>query len=648
MSENTKTEAIKAMTKEELLDSSSVWDIFIAADPLEAAAIENQLLEMARKHHVVGAVKNLIKGARAKQAEETKKAEAAKNEQTALALQGTTSIIEMRDDWTNNEYGVYKVLSNGSFVIACTNPIEIRDRWEDLETQKVKVGLEFQRDGRTKYITVPRQTIADYHKILDLSNYGVGVTSETAKNLVQYFSIAECQMDPETIRSSLSRFGWIEHFEPTPDGPGPIKQRGFVPYSDNVRFITDGALSDLKEAVKGKFEEDPAHDWIKMYKDLRRRTKQHWEPQLCVSAALASVLIGPLNELPFLLNLWLPSGAGKTIDLKLAASVWGNPNKYVSDSDSTINALVAKAAILYDLPLMVDDFAKAARDSKQLSNLIYALSAGREKDRLNADSQLKGGKRWHGCTLATNEFPLADDVFKGGAINRILDMEGTQGDIFENPGEVLETINDTYGIFGESFIEHLKINTRSFDEIRQSMNLFFEQLKSEAEAAGRPLEDKQTRPLALILAVDKYVTDHLINDGVYLNGRELAKQLKSKEQVSDGARAYQAILDFIDSNRIKFIDLGSEGGASTSLNNGAFGYIENENTVHFIPEMFKKFMADSGRNVKSFCKWASEKGLLITRDGNMNSKCINKKTRRVYTIKLEYPTSLEELPGNIT
>ena len=48
MSENTKTEAIKAMTKEELLNSSSAWEIFNAADPLEAAAIENQLLETAR------------------------------------------------------------------------------------------------------------------------------------------------------------------------------------------------------------------------------------------------------------------------------------------------------------------------------------------------------------------------------------------------------------------------------------------------------------------------------------------------------------------------------------------------------------------------------------------------------------------------
>lgn len=628
---------IATLSKDKLLDPMTVFEIFENENPLMAAHIENQMIDRAREFKAVGAMKNLIKGARARIAEELKNQATEEKKSTELATQGETSLINVNDVWTNNEHGVYKQLPTGQYAIACFHPIRIKEILEDLENQKCKVVLEYQKDNRTREITVSRQTIADYHKILDLSNYGVGVTSETAKNLVQYFSLAELEMGPDTIKKSLSRFGWWEHEVVTEDHKERVFD--FVPYCQEIQFAADEALSNLKKAFTWKaLEDNPELDWMEMYKSLRKRTKEHPEPQLFVSAALASVLIGPLNETPFLLNLWSETGAGKTITLKVAASVWGNPNQYISDSDSTVNALVAKAAILYDLPLIADDFAKATRDNKQLSNLVYALSAGKEKDRLNSESQLKGGKRWHSCTLSTNEFPLADDSLKGGAINRVLDIQGAPGAIFEDPGKVIRTCDNSYGSLGATFILHLQSNKDSFKEIRTNQDKIFKQLKSQAAADGRTLEDKQTLPLSLILAVDEYIEKYLIRDGVRLKGKDLIKHLKSREQVSDGERAYSEIIDFVDSNRIKFVDLGSEGGAANSRNLDVYGYMEpGGKIVHFLPTMFNKLMAESGRNVKAFCRWASDKGVLIARadSGNQNSKCINGKTKRVYSLNLE-------------
>lgn len=626
---------IKSMTREQLLTRDTVLTM-LTEEPIRRCELENALIDKAREYKAVTQIKNLIKAANS----ELK--EAMKRGNTELANKSETALDTVNNPWISNEKGVYQVV-NGKLEIACLCPISIKEILADIENDTWRVKLAFAKHdpgnpGKMipREIIVPRQTIADYHKILDLANYGVGVTSQTAKNLVQFLSLCEVNMEnPIPIRRSLSRFGWAE---------GKDGSREFVPYCQDIYFSGEEALSGLKKAISVVDDGEAWEDWINLYKDIRKNTKTHPEPQLFVSAALASVLINPLKETPFLLNLWSESGSGKTITLQLAASVWGAPGEYISDSDSTVNALVTKASILFDLPLIADDFAKAARDQKQLSNLVYALSSGKEKDRLNSESKLKDGKRWHGCTITSNESPLSDDSQKGGALNRILDIQGAPGNIYENPARVIDVCNRSHGFLGERFISAIQNTEGFFDNMRKQQNSIFEELKAKAAAEGRQLEDKQLLPLSLILAVDEYITKYIMRDGVKLNGYELTKHLKSQEQTSDGQRAYQEIIDFISANKSRFINTTSLNDTPTH-NLEIYGFLENNNGtnyVHFIPAMFKKMMAEHNRNVKAFCRWADNKGVLVSRDGNQHIKTILNKTRRVYTIILEDVKEPEE------
>lgn len=624
-------EAIKVMDKDTLLNPETIYEIQSLSEskPMEYIDKYFAILERAKVFRVKAQVEAKFKAAE-KEIKNTLKemTEAADNKaNTELANQGETALSLINDNsWISSEDGVYQY-KNGRLEVACYCPIRIKEILADMENDKWKVRLEFTKDGKTKEVIVPRQTIADYHKIIDLANYGVSVTSQTAKNLVQYLSLCELnRAEPIPTRNSLSRFGWV-------DG------NKFVPYCDEIYFAGDEAISSLKKAISVVDGAEAWDEWMGMYKQLRKRTKEHPEPQLFVSAALSSVLINPLKEIPFLLNLWSESGAGKTLTLQLAASVWGAPSQYISDSDSTVNALVVKASILYDLPLIADDFAKATRDQKQLSNLVYALSSGKEKDRLNSDSQLKGGKRWHGCTLSTNEFPLADDSLKGGALNRVLDIQGSPGAIYEDPALIVNTCNGSYGFLGECFIRAIQNSDDFFEKIRKRQTEIFNKLKTKAAAEGRALEDKQTLPLSLILAVDEFVTDNIIRDGVKLNGYELIGHLKSREEVSEGQRAYREIIDFYNTNKQCFRPLSRTDGTSTDESKQPlkeYGYTEikseDKTYIHFIPSVLSKFMNENNRNLKAFCRWANNEGVLVSRDGNQNSKTINGKTRRVYTI----------------
>lgn len=612
MSENVQIESIKAISdKEQLLNTDTLRTLLNQDSLTKRTEIENALIEKARTLKVVGSLRSLIKA--------IKKELGASQMSNAEVIDKGFALIDNSNPWECNEQGIFR-FRNGRIEIACLGQVKIKELLKDCENNTWYVVLEITRDDQTQEVTVSRQTITDIKKITSLAQYGLGVTSRTANNLLDYFTFLEFNRDnPIEQRASTSHFGWH----------GTV----FVPCDKEIVFAGHPTLEKIKKAIN---EHGDIEAWIDMYKEIRQKTNEYYEPQLFVSAALASVLIGPLKMYPFILNKWDTTGTGKTVALRLAASVWGDPQEYISDSDSTKNAMIARASILYDLPICIDDFAKAIRDESQLSELIYSLSAGREKDRLDSESNLRNRREWHGCSLTTNEYPLVTDEMRGGAMNRVIDIQGTSGNIFEDPGKVYRVCSQNYGFFGPLFIDCLN----AYEDILQKFEIGISNtLKSLEEAAAKQhmtIEGKQLLPLALILVTDAFIADKIFKDNIRLNPGKLLEQLRSREDVSDGQRAYNDILDFISANKGRFVKMGVHPLEPLSFID-VYGYLDNdEKYVHFIPAQFQKLMNDRGRNIKAFCRWAKDHNALVGYKGNQNQKCIYGRTQKVYTIALDY------------
>lgn len=480
--------------------------------------------------------------------------------------------------------------------LACYHPILIVQRLVNAETGKEKVKLAFLKGSKWKEIIVDKGMIASSNKIVALADYGVSVTSETAKALVRFLSDLEnFNIHDIDTKVSTSKFGWING--------------EFMPYGAEVEFDSESKFKDIFEAVQPNGSYDK---WLNLMLDIRRSGR--YEPQLYMAGSFASVLLKPLNVLPFILNLWGETGKGKTVALMVATSIWANPgeNKYITDPSSTPVSLEIRNNILNNLPMVIDDLSKT-RDKygEGFTDIIYMLCGGKGKDRSNQDLGLNKTTTWQNVTLTNIERPLSADTMRGGAINRILDFEMDDGSIFANGNKVVEIINSNYGFAGEKFIDAVK--DLGFEEIRRLQEEFLAQINARAEFLGVQKEEKQTIPLSVILTADKVATDYIFKDGHYIDLNRCVDALKNKGDVSENRRAYDFIMSEVAVNMNKFTpdEFGEYRGE-------CWGIIEDGYAI-VLTNAFNRICERGNFSNKAFLTWAAKNNLIL-QSGGKNTK----------------------------
>jgi hypothetical protein len=602
-------EQIEVMDKSQLLDKNTLIDIFEEESEANKQLLLIAMVDRAKELKCAQAVKSFIK-AFADDVKAASKSNRQMNNQTDFGyINGELNC----GNWIANENGI-SILTMFGEKLACYHPILPIERLFNIETKTEKITLAYKRDEEWREITVDKGIIASSTKIVKLADYGIAVTSETAKSLVQYLCDIE-NMNPIKVKNSTSKFGW--------------HGKDFIPYDKGVVFDDESRFKDLAGSLteRGSYE-----IWLDLVRNIRKNTK-HYEPQVYLAASFASVLVSKLNMLPFIVNLWGSTGKGKTVALMLAASVWADPseNKYITDSYATQNAFEIRLDILNHLPLLMDDLSKV-RDklNDNFTDLIYLLCSGKGKDRSNVDLGLNKVKTWSNTILSNMERPLATDTMKGGAINRILDFEMQEGYIFENGNAVVEILKDNYGFAGVKFIDLIKdLPAEAINNIRKD---FEQKIKEEAKRQQSEKEEKQILPMSLLLTADKLATDYIFEDGIYLDLPTMVAQLKDVDQVSEGLRGYREIMDYYEVYAGKF-------SSKNEFKPESWGY-EEDGYLNVVPMIMKNIAQSGNFSVKAFCSWAKAKDLLKANNDNQNIIKLNGKTKRFYTIKLNYEDEL--------
>lgn len=255
-------------------------------------------------------------------------------------------------------------------VVVCYHPILPIGRLRNLETGEEQIRLAYKRNHAWREVTVPKEVICSASKIVGLSKLGISVTSENAKLLVKYLSDVENLNDNEIpLQQSSSKLGWIGE--------------GFLPYDTDILFDGDMQFRYMYEAIS---EHGSWQEWLEHVRTLRKSGRL--EIKFFLAASFASVLVGMLGALPFIVDLWGETEGGKSVDMMLAASVWGNPadSQYIGDFKTTDVQLEVRSDVLNHLPLMLDDSSKtSARIRDNFEGVVYDLCSGKGKSRSNRE-----------------------------------------------------------------------------------------------------------------------------------------------------------------------------------------------------------------------------------------------------------------------
>lgn len=609
------------LTAKELYSEDVICRIMDEPDPILRKQLEYNLLDRASEfgEKIEKRVKDMLKIAEKDMLQRAKERKKSDSEYERYTDFGGKYPDMKCGNWKADKWGVYNPDAIPADRMACPHPILPAEIITNVEDGTQKVRLAFCRSGRWVEQIVPKTIIANKSKIPELAGIGVAVTSESARNLVRYLAEVE-QLNLESIPEvrATAKMGWCED--------------GFMPYTSSLSFDKDGRFDSLYSTISSAGSRQKWMDFV-----LSIRASGRIEPRLVMAASLASVLVKPCGLLPFWVDIWGKTGGGKSVCGMLAASVWADPEigKYISKFDSTVAAFEANAGFLNNLPFVIDDTAEIRRRMKDdFSQLIYQLSSGEGKSRSNTKLGLAQKTTWANTIICSGESPIITEQLQGGAINRVLEYEVDEGDIFPDGQAAAGLLRNNYGFMGKEFIELIEVI--GLDKISEMQKNCFKAIKN------NNYEDKQLLSLSLVLTADKIATEYFFRDNKALSFSELEKILTDKDAMSENERCYEYIINECAVNDNKF-----STNAYAEYVNEIWGKYFSEgpekiSCVAIVANVFKRMCNNGGFSSKAFTAWALKKGIMLGDSSGKSTKVVKffgQKNIRCYVLKM--PNELE-------
>ncbi|WP_052447235.1 DUF927 domain-containing protein [Clostridium polynesiense] len=559
---------IDTLDKESILEEEIFQYIFSIGEALERTKAIVKLQEKAKDLKVGRSFSNLLKAYQTDYVQNMKQKGSNSIQFTNPPLQGLKC-----GKWKADDGGVSKIeMTNfeAKTVSACSHPILPVERLINIDTETEKVKIAFYKDNRWQKVTVERSMVANKSNIIQLSDRGIEVNSDNAKDLVSYLAeVITLNAKEIPVSRSTDRLGWING--------------EFAPYTSNLKYDGDIAYKDVYESVKpnGDYE-----TWKKELIKLRENKVMH----LLIAASFASPLLNLIGSLPFVVHLWGGTGAGKTVALMVAMSVWGNPGtgKLVRTLNSTKVALARYTSFLHDIPMAGDELQIIKSAWENFDSLIMYLTEGIDRGRGKAYGGLEIQSTWQNVFLFTGEEPITKSNSGGGVKNRVIEIEATEK-LVEDGNITASFVKDNYGHAGREFIECLPNKKVLQERYRQ----IFTQLLKEVDTT-----DKQAMAMAAILLADEISTDLIFKDKK-LTIDDIRPYMHSSKEVDVSTRAYDLIIDWINSNAKKFNEdspseiWGKFQDNYCCINKMVLNKMLHDNGIDF--EAIKKKLADDGK-----------------------------------------------------
>ncbi len=478
--------------------------------------------------------------------------------------------------------GITAMDGRGQEVVVCTHPILPVRRLLGFDGE-VKLELAWKREGggwRSRVF--PKSQLSSATGIVSLAAFDIAVTSENARAMVKYIADLDAQNYAAIpTERSTDRLGWV-----TVDA-----RKSFVPYAEGIRFDGEESFGRAFAAVKPFGDPDA---WLGLARSVRGG--ESVPARIILAASFASALVEPCRALPFFVHLWGGSGAGKTVALQLAASVWADPENgnFLTTYNATSTSMELTAGFLHSLPLCVDELQIDAR--RDLDETVYRLAEGVGKGRGSKSGGVQRTATWRLCVLSTGEMPMTTQASRGGVLNRCIEIDCKDAPLFRSAPAVANTVARTYGHGGKLFVE--AVRDMGEDTVAALYNGYVGELNRTA-ATG-----KQIMAAAVLLTADRIAEACIFEDNRALTVEDVMPYLITEEEADVNRRALHWVADWIASNPMRFRhnDFGEWTGE-------CWGLIERE-YVYIIGSVLNAKMNEAGWSPTAFLSWAKREDII--------------------------------------
>lgn len=520
--------------------------------------------------------------------------------------QGVTGLSERLDGNTPN-FGKYIVSDSaimyldvfGALVKICSHPIFPTMRYINIETGSELLNISYKLDGMWRELKlVDRKTISQSKTIVSLSEFGLDITSENAREIVNYLAeVDSLNRDIIPRRETVKHLGWI---------PG----RGFSPYIKGVDYDSGGKFDEAFRAVRsgGNF------DGWKKTAALVMADPAYMPARILLAASVASVFLKWTSQQPFIVHMWsAESSTGKTIATMLAASVWADPEigRYVRSMNATKVANEQLAGFCNNLPLILDEL-QTVQKGTDFDDTIYMLCEGTGRARGSRDGGLREQTRWMNIIITNGEQPISTDA-RAGAVNRVISI-GTEGQVIpgdkKQMSEFADSLRENFGHVGKMIIDQVTEQKGITDAIKASYK--------EAMAQLTPyVTGKQANYGAAIL-----VGDVLLNMIVFdkqfppMLPMHIIPYLATQDMVDTNQKAMDWLLSFVATNGARFHVEGEE--ILAPVKSEIMGKITSEGDVMIIKGVLKDNLERKGWVLVSFLQWCYQRGYIVTNHSRTN------------------------------
>lgn len=245
------------------------------------------------------------------------------------------------------------------------------------------------RDGITHRWAMPMEMLqgdgVEIRKMLASHGVSIVCSSEARVLLTNYLS--DWRTDAKA--RCVSRLGWEGGVYVTPDR--------CVGKSDEIIVYQSNQSIEPGTSRAGTLDEWNAQ--------IGKMAVGNSRLVFAISIALAAPMAALVDEDSGGFNLRGASSCGKSTALKVAASVWGRPDRYCRNWRATANGLEGLATMHNDALLILDELSQI--QAGEAGDAAYMLANGQGKARAGRAGETRQSARWRLLFLSAGEISLA-------------------------------------------------------------------------------------------------------------------------------------------------------------------------------------------------------------------------------------------------
>ena len=344
--------------------------------------------------------------------------------------------VRIPDDYELTKDGIVYKDGKGDALLICRIPVIISAIYYNLEDETEELEIAFYKFKKWHSFLTTRSIINNQRQILQLGEKGIPITGENAKKMSDYLGqLDELNFDTIETKKCVSQFGWWG--------------KNFLPhYPGDIHLKSDGSN---KQLITGYEEEGSLDEWITKVKPLMKNDLFN----CMLKVSFASPLIKLLRARLFITHFWADSRAGKTAALKVALSVWGNPDITMGNFNSTSVGIERMASLYNDLPFGIDEKQAVGSNKDFINNLVYMLGLGQGRTRGTKTGGVQSRTSWNMAIITTGEEPITSETSQTGISSRTLELYGPLFDRERDAIEMHRFTTKNYGLAGRKYIKYL-------------------------------------------------------------------------------------------------------------------------------------------------------------------------------------------------